>query len=300
MGVLVAIALVSMLRRLEPAGVPRLDSIHVDGPVLLFALGMVAVTALGAGLWPAFRAARPASPPPLEGGSGPSGKPEARRGVAAVVRFGNGDRARAADRSEPAGAQPAEPRQHRHGRRPGQRHDGDARSDVRTPSPGRPGGRSHGAGRRRRGHHSGRPHGGRRRQPAAQRRRRRGYAATGERGQRGLSRHRRAGHPGLLRGVADPAGEGALVRPSRRPRRSSGGHPERGRRAELLRRWRGSARADRHAAGAPRWGCRKRGDDGGRHRGEREVLGAGRSSRRYHLSPVRPAALVAGVPGGSS
>lgn len=80
-GVLVAIALVSMLRRLEPAGVPRLDSIHVDGPVLLFALGMVAVTALGAGLWPAFRAARPASPPPLEGGSGPSGKPEARRAL---------------------------------------------------------------------------------------------------------------------------------------------------------------------------------------------------------------------------
>ena len=78
-GVLLAMALVAALKRLEPAGVPRLDGVQVDAPVLLFALGMVGVTALSTGLWPSFRAARPLSSAHLRGGSGASGKPELRR-----------------------------------------------------------------------------------------------------------------------------------------------------------------------------------------------------------------------------
>lgn len=78
-GVLLAIALVAALKRLGPAGVPRLDDVQVDGPVLLFALGMVGVTALCTGLWPSFRAARPPSPAHFRGGSGASGRPELRR-----------------------------------------------------------------------------------------------------------------------------------------------------------------------------------------------------------------------------
>lgn len=78
-GVLLAIALVAALKRLEPAGVPRLDGVQVDGPVLLFALGMVGVTTLCTGLWPSFRAARPPSPAHFQGRSGASGKPELRR-----------------------------------------------------------------------------------------------------------------------------------------------------------------------------------------------------------------------------
>ena len=78
-GVLLAIALVAALKRLEPAGVPRLDGIQVDAPVLLFALGMVGVTTLCTGLWPSFRAARPPAPAHSRGGSGASGRPELRR-----------------------------------------------------------------------------------------------------------------------------------------------------------------------------------------------------------------------------
>ena len=78
-GVLLAIALVAALKRLEPAGVPRLDGIQVDAPVLLFALGVAGVTTLCTSLWPSFRAARPPSPAHSRGGSGASGSPELRR-----------------------------------------------------------------------------------------------------------------------------------------------------------------------------------------------------------------------------
>src|SRR2546425_10318776 len=55
--VVVAIASIAMLARLAPAGIPRLDAVHVDLPVLLFSMGLAALAALGTSILPAFRSA---------------------------------------------------------------------------------------------------------------------------------------------------------------------------------------------------------------------------------------------------
>ncbi len=57
-GVLLATASVRLLVWLQPAQLPRLDAIRVDGPVLLFAATVAAAAALVAGGWPALRASR--------------------------------------------------------------------------------------------------------------------------------------------------------------------------------------------------------------------------------------------------
>ncbi|HET7220294.1 MAG TPA: ABC transporter permease [Vicinamibacterales bacterium] len=58
LGIVCAQAGLDVLRRLAPANLPRLDAIGVDATVLLFALGISAVTALLFGLVPALRAAK--------------------------------------------------------------------------------------------------------------------------------------------------------------------------------------------------------------------------------------------------
>jgi putative ABC transport system permease protein len=59
-GVVVAIGSIAILARVAPAGVPRLDAVHVDLPVLLFSIGLAALAALGTGVLPAFRSANTA------------------------------------------------------------------------------------------------------------------------------------------------------------------------------------------------------------------------------------------------
>ena len=57
-GVLAAVAGVRVLVALSPADLPRLSSIHVSAPILLFALALVSVTGIAFGLVPAMHATR--------------------------------------------------------------------------------------------------------------------------------------------------------------------------------------------------------------------------------------------------
>ena len=61
-GVAAAKLAVAMFIPLAPAALPRVDSIEVNGPVLLFSLAVVALTGLVAGILPATRACRAAVP----------------------------------------------------------------------------------------------------------------------------------------------------------------------------------------------------------------------------------------------
>ncbi len=58
LGVVVAVGGVKALVALSPAGLPRLASIHVNGPVLAFALAIVTIVGIVFGLVPAFHATR--------------------------------------------------------------------------------------------------------------------------------------------------------------------------------------------------------------------------------------------------
>lgn len=64
-GLFLAKGLVRALVWLEPAQLPRLDAIQVDGPVLAFAVGVAALATLGAGLLPALRSCRRGFAPAL-------------------------------------------------------------------------------------------------------------------------------------------------------------------------------------------------------------------------------------------
>ncbi|HTO72666.1 MAG TPA: ADOP family duplicated permease [Gemmatimonadales bacterium] len=57
-GILVAFAGVRALIALSPAGLPRLSAVHIDGDVLLFALGLTVSVGILFGLAPAFTASR--------------------------------------------------------------------------------------------------------------------------------------------------------------------------------------------------------------------------------------------------
>jgi len=59
LGVVTAYGAVALLKRAAPAVLPRLETVLVDGWVLAFALGVTIITAVGTGLFPALRAARP-------------------------------------------------------------------------------------------------------------------------------------------------------------------------------------------------------------------------------------------------
>ncbi len=57
-GVLLAFWLVDLLKRVAPDGTPRMEEIGIDGRVLLFSLGIAAVTGLLCGLVPALQASK--------------------------------------------------------------------------------------------------------------------------------------------------------------------------------------------------------------------------------------------------
>ncbi len=57
-GIVAAVAGVRVLVALSPADLPRLSSIHVSAPILLFALVLVSVTGIAFGLVPAMHATR--------------------------------------------------------------------------------------------------------------------------------------------------------------------------------------------------------------------------------------------------
>jgi putative ABC transport system permease protein len=57
-GILLALGIVRTLVWWEPPHMPRLDAIHVDGPVLAFAVAIAALGALAASLGPALRSSR--------------------------------------------------------------------------------------------------------------------------------------------------------------------------------------------------------------------------------------------------
>jgi predicted permease len=57
LGMLMAVGLIGALRSFEPSGVPRLDAVRIDLPVLLFTLSVAAATTAIVGLLPAIRSA---------------------------------------------------------------------------------------------------------------------------------------------------------------------------------------------------------------------------------------------------
>ncbi len=59
-GILLAIGCVRVLRTLNPPGVPRLDAIRVDVPVLLFSLALAGIVAVATGLLPALQSTKAA------------------------------------------------------------------------------------------------------------------------------------------------------------------------------------------------------------------------------------------------
>jgi putative ABC transport system permease protein len=68
-GIALAVAGVRLLTRWEPPGVPRLDPVHLDLPVLLLSAALAVVAALGAGLGPAWHSTKSAAVPSLGAGT---------------------------------------------------------------------------------------------------------------------------------------------------------------------------------------------------------------------------------------
>jgi putative ABC transport system permease protein len=69
-GLLLAVWGVELLTNLKPAGIPRLDNVRVDGPVILFTILVALVTGVIFGLVPAFTATRGLTGSLKEGGRG--------------------------------------------------------------------------------------------------------------------------------------------------------------------------------------------------------------------------------------
>ena len=69
LGLGVAYGALAMLRRVGPAGIPRLEQVTIDGWVLAFIAGSVCATAILFGLAPAWQSARPCSAEALKSGS---------------------------------------------------------------------------------------------------------------------------------------------------------------------------------------------------------------------------------------
>ena len=84
LGVTMAAALVDGFIALNPAGIPRLDAIHVDAPVMLFAASLSAATTMAVGLLPAFQSADVVAALKL-GGPGTAGGRQARMRRVLVV-----------------------------------------------------------------------------------------------------------------------------------------------------------------------------------------------------------------------
>jgi predicted permease len=83
LGLLVAPWCLSALLSFAPADTPRLDEVHLDGAVLLFAIGATAAAGLLAGLLPALQVTQPHLMEVLTNGSG--GTPRRTRARAALV-----------------------------------------------------------------------------------------------------------------------------------------------------------------------------------------------------------------------
>src|SRR5256886_11686532 len=74
-----------MLQRAAPTVLPRLETVRVDGSVLWFALGVTIITAVGAGLFPALRAARPDLTDSLKQGTAGAGTGRGRQRLRAAL-----------------------------------------------------------------------------------------------------------------------------------------------------------------------------------------------------------------------
>jgi len=85
LGVVAAYSAVAMLQRAAPTVLPRLDTVRVDGSVLGFALGVTIITAVGAGLFPALRAARPDLTDSLKQGTAGAGTGRGRQRLRAAL-----------------------------------------------------------------------------------------------------------------------------------------------------------------------------------------------------------------------
>ena len=85
LGVVAAYSAVAMLQRAAPAVLPRLETVRVDGSVLGFALGVTIITAVGAGLFPALRAARPDLTDSLKQGTAGAGTGRGRQRLRAAL-----------------------------------------------------------------------------------------------------------------------------------------------------------------------------------------------------------------------
>jgi putative ABC transport system permease protein len=85
-GLAIAWAGIRMLLTLAPEGLPRLDTVPIDGTVLLFAAGLTLVTGILVGLAPAWRLARSQLQSLInEGGRGSAGGPTSKRLFSALV-----------------------------------------------------------------------------------------------------------------------------------------------------------------------------------------------------------------------
>ncbi len=85
LGVVAAYSAVAMLQRAAPTVLPRLETVRVDGSVLGFALGVTIITAVGAGLFPALRAARPDLTDSLKQGTAGAGTGRGRQRLRAAL-----------------------------------------------------------------------------------------------------------------------------------------------------------------------------------------------------------------------
>ena len=83
-GLLVASGIVEALRRLEPAGLPRIDAVQVDAPILLFACASAALVTFVTGVLPALRSGDVAEALRV-GGRGVADSPSGRRLRRALV-----------------------------------------------------------------------------------------------------------------------------------------------------------------------------------------------------------------------
>ncbi len=85
LGFALAVGGLALLTRLAPPALPRVEQLRADGAVLLFAVGLGLLTALGAGLAPAWTASRGSPARGLHGGRGDTAGRTVRRLRAGLV-----------------------------------------------------------------------------------------------------------------------------------------------------------------------------------------------------------------------